>query len=81
MVITLASLSKSKQEKRPIVVLTAWDYVLAPILDEVVDIILVGDSLAMVALGYPTTLPLTLGANDSSYCCCQKGCKTGFCRL
>jgi 3-methyl-2-oxobutanoate hydroxymethyltransferase len=50
-----------KQEKRPIVVLTAWDWAIAQLLDRAgVDIILIGDSLAMVALGHPTTLPLTL---------------------
>jgi 3-methyl-2-oxobutanoate hydroxymethyltransferase len=43
------------------VALTAWDYAIAQLLDAAgVDIILVGDSLAMVTLGYPTTLPLTL---------------------
>jgi 3-methyl-2-oxobutanoate hydroxymethyltransferase len=61
MVVTTRQLIKWKKEKRPIVVLTAWDYGLASLLDEAgVDIVLVGDSLAMVALGYPTTLPLTL---------------------
>lgn len=41
--------------------LTAWDYAIAQVLDQAgVDLILVGDSLAMVALGYETTLPVTL---------------------
>ncbi|ELR99508.1 3-methyl-2-oxobutanoate hydroxymethyltransferase [Gloeocapsa sp. PCC 73106] len=61
MVVTTRQLIKWKQQKRPIVTLTAWDYAIAQLLDEAgVDVILVGDSLAMVALGYPTTLPLTL---------------------
>jgi 3-methyl-2-oxobutanoate hydroxymethyltransferase len=61
MAVTTRKLREWKQAKRPIVTLTAWDYAIAQILDEAgVDIILVGDSLAMVALGYPTTLPLTL---------------------
>lgn len=52
-----------KQQGRAIVTLTAWDYGIAKLLDEAgVDIILVGDSLAMVALGYATTLPVTLDA-------------------
>lgn len=61
MPITTQQLIKWKQENRPIISLTAWDYPLAQILDEAgIDIILVGDSLAMVALGYPTTIPVTL---------------------
>ncbi|NEQ32632.1 MAG: 3-methyl-2-oxobutanoate hydroxymethyltransferase [Leptolyngbya sp. SIO4C5] len=50
-----------KQEGRAIAMLTAWDYVSAGIIEQAgVDIILVGDSLAMTVLGYETTLPLTL---------------------
>ncbi len=45
---------------QPITVLTAWDVMSAQIVDQAgADIVLVGDSLAMVALGYDTTLPLT----------------------
>lgn len=61
MPITPQKLIKWKQENRPILTLTAWDYPIAQILDQAgVDIILVGDSLGMVALGYSTTLPVTL---------------------
>ncbi len=61
MPVTTTQLLKWKQQKRPIVTLTAWDYPLAKLLDQAgIDIILVGDSLAMVALGHPTTLPVTL---------------------
>ncbi len=63
MVVTTAQLLKWKQQQRPITVLTAWDYAFAQILDEVgLDILLVGDSLAMTALGHETTLPLSLDA-------------------
>ena len=61
MKVTIQKLKQWKQENRAIVTLTAWDYAIAKILDEGgVDIILVGDSLAMVALGHTTTLPVTL---------------------
>ncbi len=61
MAVTTQKLIEWKQQQRPIAVLTAWDYPIAQILDEAgVDVILVGDSLAMVALGHQTTLPVTL---------------------
>jgi 3-methyl-2-oxobutanoate hydroxymethyltransferase len=52
---------KYKKEGRKIVCLTAYDYSTAKILDQAgVDLILVGDSLAMVALGHPTTHAVTM---------------------
>ena len=61
MPVTIHQLIKWKDQGRKIVSLTAWDYPFAKILDAAgVDIILVGDSLATVALGHETTLPVTL---------------------
>lgn len=61
MTVTIQQLCRWKQEKRSIVALTAWDWAISRLLDGAgVDIILVGDSLAMVALGHATTLPVTL---------------------
>jgi 3-methyl-2-oxobutanoate hydroxymethyltransferase len=61
MSLTTQQLIHCKQQGRTIVAVTAWDYAIAQILDEAgVDLILVGDSLAMVALGHETTLPVTL---------------------
>ena len=61
MPVTPRQLQRFKSEQRPIVALTAWDYLSASLLDAAgVDVVLVGDSLAMVALGHRTTLPLTL---------------------
>ncbi|NJM18575.1 MAG: 3-methyl-2-oxobutanoate hydroxymethyltransferase [Richelia sp. RM1_1_1] len=60
MAITIQKLMQYKQQQRPIVVLTAWDYLIAQLLDDSgVDLILVGDSMAGV-LGYENTLPITL---------------------
>ncbi len=61
MAVTIQQLTKWKQAGRSIISLTAWDYSLAQVLDQAgVDLILVGDSLAMVGLGYSSTLPVTL---------------------
>lgn len=61
MPVTTGQLIEWKHQGRSIITLTAWDYAIAQVLDEAgVDVILVGDSLAMVALGHQTTLPVTL---------------------
>lgn len=61
MTITVQKLLQWKEKGRLITCLTAWDFAIASLLDEAgVDLILVGDSLANVALGYTTTLPVTL---------------------
>ncbi|MBI5417076.1 3-methyl-2-oxobutanoate hydroxymethyltransferase [Candidatus Poribacteria bacterium] len=58
---TINTLIKMKQEKKKITMLTAYDYPMSVILNEVeIDIILVGDSLGMVVLGYENTLPVTV---------------------
>jgi 3-methyl-2-oxobutanoate hydroxymethyltransferase len=54
-----AATDPEKQKK--ITCLTAYDYPTARLMDEAgVDIVLVGDSVGMVMLGYDTTLPLTI---------------------
>ncbi len=56
-----ADLLSHKQEGRSIAVLTAWDALSAALVEQAgADVILVGDSLAMVVLGHATTLPVTL---------------------
>jgi 3-methyl-2-oxobutanoate hydroxymethyltransferase len=59
--VTVPSLRKMKRQGEKIVALTAYDYPTARLLDEAgVDILLVGDSLGMVVLGYPNTIPVTM---------------------
>ncbi|HEV3253683.1 MAG TPA: 3-methyl-2-oxobutanoate hydroxymethyltransferase [Candidatus Acidoferrales bacterium] len=57
----LSRKSGGSQANPKITCLTAYDYPTARLLDEAgVDILLVGDSLAMVVLGYENTLPVTM---------------------
>ena len=59
--LTIVDLQKMKEEKQPVTMLTAYDYPLAVMLDDAgIDIILVGDSLGNVVLGYDTTVPVTM---------------------
>jgi 3-methyl-2-oxobutanoate hydroxymethyltransferase len=57
----IAQWKQSGKPSPPLAVLTAWDFISGQMVDQAgADIVLVGDSMAMVALGYDSTLPLTL---------------------
>jgi 3-methyl-2-oxobutanoate hydroxymethyltransferase len=59
--VTLATLKQLKQQKKPIAVLTCYDYSTAVLLQEAgVDCLMVGDTLAEVILGYCNTLPASM---------------------
>ncbi len=59
--ITVTSLREKKLCHEPIACLTAYDYATARLLDDAgMDMILVGDSLAMTMLGYEDTLSVTM---------------------
>ena len=59
--ITAASLREKKLRHEPITCLTAYDYPSARLVDEAaIDMVLVGDSLAMTILGYENTLSVTI---------------------
>jgi hypothetical protein len=56
--VTMPALAEMKREGKPITALTAYDYATSRLVDEAgIDLILVGDSLAMVVLGHDNTWP------------------------
>lgn len=59
--VTPVRLREKKKEGGRITALTAYDFATATLLDETgIDMILVGDSLGMVVLGYENTIPVTV---------------------
>jgi 3-methyl-2-oxobutanoate hydroxymethyltransferase len=59
--VTVSSLREKKRHHQPITCLTAYDYASARLVDEAgIDMVLVGDSLAMTMLGYENTLSVTI---------------------
>lgn len=58
---TIRRLLDLKREGRPIVAMTAYDVVFARIMEAAgVDLVLVGDSVGQVVLGYDSTIPVTM---------------------
>ncbi len=59
--VTTATIRQMKNEGRRITMLTAYDYSMAKLVDDAgIDMVLVGDSLGNVMLGYDSTLPVTM---------------------
>jgi len=59
--VTISEIKEMKQKKEKIPMLTAYDYITAKMVDEAdVPLILVGDSLGIVMLGYESTIPVTM---------------------
>jgi 3-methyl-2-oxobutanoate hydroxymethyltransferase len=59
--ITVNQIKELKQKGEKFAMLTAYDYSTAKIVDEAgIPLILVGDSLGMVVLGYESTIPVTM---------------------
>jgi 3-methyl-2-oxobutanoate hydroxymethyltransferase len=59
--VTVLTIQKKKERRDPITMLTAYDYSSAQLVDAAgIDMILVGDSLAMVMLGMDSTVSLTM---------------------
>jgi 3-methyl-2-oxobutanoate hydroxymethyltransferase len=59
--VTITQIKEMKQKGEKIAMLTAYDYATAKLIDEAgIPLILVGDSLGMVVLGYGSTIPVTM---------------------
>ena len=59
--VTMPALAEMKRQGKPISALTAYDYATSRLVDEAgIDLILVGDSLAMVVLGHDNTMAVTV---------------------
>ena len=59
--VTIGEIKEMKQRGEKVPMLTAYDYATAKLIDEAgVPLILVGDSLGMVILGYQSTIPVTM---------------------
>lgn len=59
--ITTATIKQMKQDGEPITMVTAYDYAMAKNVSEAgIEMILVGDSLGNVVLGYNSTVPVTM---------------------
>ena len=59
--VTMPALTEMKRQGKPVSALTAYDYATSRLADEAgIDLILVGDSLAMVVLGHENTLAVTV---------------------
>ena len=72
----ILALTDAKRLGRKLVALTAYDYPSARLVDEAgVDLILVGDSLGMVVLGYEDTTFVTLEEMEHHTRACRRGVK------
>jgi 3-methyl-2-oxobutanoate hydroxymethyltransferase len=77
--ITLLDLAEKKRAGRPITMLTAYDYSSALFVDQAgIDMILVGDSLAMVMLGLESTVPITMEEMLHHCRAVARGAKSAF---
>jgi 3-methyl-2-oxobutanoate hydroxymethyltransferase len=71
--VTVRELLEMKRRGERIVVLTAYDVLFARLVDEVADVVLVGDSLGQVFAGHDSTIPVTLDDMIYHACAVRRG--------
>ncbi len=77
--VTTTTIHEKKLQREPISCLTAYDYATARLVDEAgIDIVLVGDSLAMTMLGYENTLSITVDEMLHHVRAVRRGVKNAF---
>ncbi len=77
--VTLPQLLEMKERGQKITMITAYDYPTGVFADRAgIDIVLVGDSMAMTVLGHSTTLPATMEELIAHSQAVTKGCKNSF---
>jgi len=77
--VTITDLQNKKRDGKKITMLTAYDYPTAKLVDDAgLDVILVGDSLGMVVLGYESTVPVTMDEMIHHAKAVRRGTKYAF---
>jgi 3-methyl-2-oxobutanoate hydroxymethyltransferase len=77
--LTVPDLNARAAEGTPLSMITCYDYPMACMIDRAgVDIVLVGDSVAMTVLGYPNTLPATMDMMVVFARAVARGCERAF---
>lgn len=76
---TVATLRRQKENGDKITMVTCYDYSMARLMDEAeMDMLLIGDSLGMVMLGYEDTLPVTMEDMIHHTAAVSRGAKNAF---
>jgi 3-methyl-2-oxobutanoate hydroxymethyltransferase len=77
--LTIPDLMAKTADREPLAMITCYDYPNARVVDAAgVDIVLVGDSVAMTVLGYPNTLPATMEMMLVFAGAVARGCQRAF---
>lgn len=76
---TVSTLKKQKENNDKITMITCYDYSMAKLMDEAgMEILLIGDSLGQVILGYENTLPVTMEDMIHHTAAVNRGAKNAF---